>query len=105
MSSKWFCFLCCVILATVVGASLVAIVLEPLQGDIAPNLVLMTSGPDDRQDAVVRGAKAAANELGIELAVGQLEDILSQGSAGTARIRSSSLAAGVMVYRSNRPSR
>src|SRR5687767_8618764 len=79
MSGKWFSILCCALVALVVAASVVAVMLESSQGGVAPSLVLMTSGSDDRQDAVVRGAEAAAKELGMELAVEQLADRLMPG--------------------------
>ena len=106
MSGKWFSMLCCALVALVVGASVVAVMLESSQGGVAPSLVLMTSGSDDRQDAVVRGAEAAAKELGIELAVEQLADCLVQGGAESACTRTLNTAADVVVYRvCNRPSR
>jgi ABC-type sugar transport system substrate-binding protein len=106
MSGKWFSILCCALVALVVGTSVVAVMLESSQGGVAPSLVLMTSGSDDRQDAVVRGAEAAAKELGIELAVEQLAGRLPPSDAESACDRSINSAAGVVVYQTrNRPSR
>ncbi len=106
MSGKWFSFLCCALVAAVVGASLVAVVLESSQGGTGPNLILMTTGPDDRRHAVVCGAEAAAKELGMELAIGQLADDLVQGGAQSAGSRSINLPASVVVCQSaHQPSR
>lgn len=81
MSGKRFALLCCLMLASAVGASLAVVMLAAPRLHVAPKFVLVTSGQEAHQQAVAFGAQAAARELGVNLVVEQLSPGSLHGAA------------------------
>jgi ribose transport system substrate-binding protein len=100
MSGKRFAILCCLMLASAVGAIVAIVVLEAPPMQATPKLVLVTGGQDSYQQAVVLGAQAAAAERGVQLEIKPLSDGDSKAAAAALKELSRGGVHGVVISRS-----
>jgi ribose transport system substrate-binding protein len=100
MSGKRFAILCCLMLASAVGAIVTIVVLEapPLQA--TPKLVLVTGEHDSYQQALALGAQAAAQARGVELEIKPLGDGDAHTAAAALEELSRTGVYGVVICRS-----